>query len=135
MGDWFLCQYSSVAREETLVQKTIVDVLKLAGLTVLHTSAFAAKGRLGTAKGVPDLLVHAPDVPLLIIGLEVKTASGRPTPEQKALSEAGMYRIVRSPEDALDAAAEALRLYAPESRFLPRVQSLLAQLARGGARR
>lgn len=130
MSDWFLCYYSSVAREETLVQKTIVDVLKLAELTVLHTSAFAAKGRLGTAKGVPDLLVHAPDVPLLIIGLEVKTTSGRPTPEQKALSEAGMYRIVRSPEDALDAVAEALRLYAPESRFLPRVQSLLAQLAR-----
>lgn len=110
-----------MAREETLVQRAITEVLGLAGVLVLHTSAFTARGPLGTAKGVPDLLCYAEDAPGLMWGLEVKTAKGRPTPEQKRLSDAGMYAIVRSPEEAIDASKAVLERYAPTSKILRRL--------------
>jgi hypothetical protein len=113
-----------VAREETSIQKSIVDVLRLCGVTVLHTSAFSVRGPVGSAKGVPDLLCWVEDSPGLIWGLEVKTPKGRPTPEQREYSSKGAYSIVRSIEDAIEASKKVLGKYAPESPSLKKLGRL-----------
>jgi hypothetical protein len=122
-------------RPEARLQHDIVACLRLCGLTVLQTSAHRARGPLGTTPGVPDLLVRAPDAPLLMWGIEVKTPRGRLSPAQRELAEAGAYAVARSPAEALRACRDALARYAPDSRFLPRVRSVLAQLAPGEAER
>jgi hypothetical protein len=122
-------------RPEARLQTEIVAVLRLCGLTVLQTSAHRARGPLGTTPGVPDLLVFAQDAPLLLWGIEVKTARGRLNPAQRELAQAGAYAVARSAADALRACADALARYAPESRFLPRVRSVLAQLEPSETRR
>jgi hypothetical protein len=91
------------ALKESDVQKLIVDALRLAGLTVLHTSAFKQKGPSGVSKGVPDLLVAHPLLNGCFIGIEVK----RPGPikwsseEQRLLYETGCTLVAQSPGDAL----------------------------------
>ena len=115
-------------RPEARLQSDIVACLRLCGLTVLQTSAHRARGPLGTTPGVPDLLVRAPDAPLLMWGIEVKTERGRLSPAQRELAEAGAYAVARSPTEALRACEEALARYAPESRFLARVRSVLVRL-------
>jgi hypothetical protein len=87
-------------QSEYAIQLDICKALRLAGCTVLHTSVMNTKGGYGSAKGVPDLLVHVPGEKTLI-GLEVKRPGGEVRPDQKALAEAGAYAIVRSVEDAL----------------------------------
>lgn len=84
------------------IQKAIADVLRLAGATVLETTAYRQKGPSGTDKGVPDLLVFHPATALPIaLCLEVKAPGGRLSLEQKVLRERGFIRIVESPEEAL----------------------------------
>lgn len=122
-------------RPEARLQSDIVACLRLCGLTVLQTSAHRARGPLGTTPGVPDLLVRAPDAPLLLWGIEVKTERGRLSPAQRELAEAGAYAVARSPAEALMACRDALTRYAPGSRFLPRVLSVLAQLEPGDTER
>jgi hypothetical protein len=90
-----------VVRESDL-QSAIEGALRAAGLTVLHTSAFRARGPLGTTPGVPDLLVSCGRSPLWL-GLEVKTPRGRLSPAQKELAEEGRVVVVRSVEDAAEA--------------------------------
>lgn len=87
---------------EYAIQLAICQALRLAGCTVIHTSVMNAKGGYGSAKGVPDLLVHVRGDQFLI-GLEVKRPGGRVRPDQKALAEQGAYAIVYSVEDAIKA--------------------------------
>jgi hypothetical protein len=84
------------------VQKAIVDALRLAGLRVRETSAWKQKAPSGVDKGIPDLLVFAPEVPLIYFGLEVKRDSKAAwTKEQKAAVNAGEYVVVTTPHEAL----------------------------------
>lgn len=122
-------------RPEARLQHDIVACLRLCGLTVLQTSAHRARGPLGATPGVPDLLVLAPDARLLLWGIEVKTDRGRLSPAQRELVEAGAYAVARSPAEALRACRDALARYAPGSRCLPRVLSVLAQLEPHGTER
>ena len=102
-----------IASEES-VQQTIVQGLRLLGLTVLQTtvrsvkthchrcgSKVSAYGSYGADKGVPDLLVTSSSWPMgFWLGLEVKSASGTLRPEQKALHDEGHIFVVRSWEEA-----------------------------------
>lgn len=85
---------------EYAIQLDICKALRLAGCTVLHTSVMNTKGGYGSAKGVPDLLVHVPGDRFLI-GLEVKRPGGTVRPDQKALADAGAYAIVYGLADAI----------------------------------
>lgn len=87
-------------QSEYAIQLDICKALRLAGCTVLHTSVMNAKGGYGSAKGVPDLLVHVPGEKTLI-GLEVKRPGGALRPDQRALWDQDVYAIVRSVPDAL----------------------------------
>jgi hypothetical protein len=91
------------ALKESDVQKLIVDVLKIAGLTVLHTSAFKQKAPSGVSKGIPDLLVAHPLLQGCWIGIEVKKpgAIRWSSEEQRLLYETGLIVIAQSPIDAL----------------------------------
>lgn len=88
---------------EHQIQSLIVDALKLANLTVLHTSAYRQKGSSGIAKGVPDLLVAHPLIAGHWIGIEVKKPGPVrwSSPEQKALYDSGKILLAQSPETAL----------------------------------
>jgi hypothetical protein len=91
------------ALKESDVQKLIVDALRLAGLTVLHTSAYRQKGPSGVSKGVPDLLVAHPLLQGCFIGIEVKKpgAIKWSSEEQRLLYETGCTLVAQSPGDAL----------------------------------
>lgn len=102
-------------QSEYAIQLDICKALRLAGCTVLHTSVMNAKGGYGSAKGVPDLLVHVPGDRFLI-GLEVKRPGGRVRSDQKALAEAGAYAIVYGVADAIREVCR--RTVAPNSRLL-----------------
>lgn len=109
----------SVALRETEagLEAAIVQALTLTGHVVLQTSEHrrgqtcprcgtwqVLAGGRGTSKGVPDLLVTAGDWPLgVFLGLEVKTARGRVSPEQQDLADRGMIMVVRSVEEAIAA--------------------------------
>ncbi len=89
----------------------IVQALTLAGVTVLVTSRRRKRclcgrwprGGDGVTRGVPDLFVWRPGWPSWL-ALEVKTPTGRLSPEQKRLVEVGGAVVVRSVADALAAA-------------------------------
>lgn len=103
---------------ETMVQAAIVEVLKLAGFSVKHTSAFRQTGPSGVSKGIPDLLVSHRGIPLCYFGMEVKLPSGKLSPEQQQAVSAREYVVVRSPVDALDQAIEIMGPQIPETDFL-----------------
>ena len=89
--------------KEHHVQKAIVDALRLAGLEVQETTAYRQKGSSGVDKGVPDLLVYIPGLPI-IIGLEVKrNQTAKRSPEQLAMAAKGFYEFVWDAEMAIDA--------------------------------
>ncbi len=100
--------------DEASAQVAIVKALRGAGYTVLVTSRqrkaarcrcgewVRAQGGDGCDKGIPDLLVWSAGAGGWR-GLEVKSRTGKATAEQAALAEAGMVRIVRTPEEALEA--------------------------------
>lgn len=103
---------------ETQLQFAIVDVLKLAGFSVKHTSAFRQTGPSGVSKGIPDLLVSHRGIPLCYFGMEVKLPQGKLSPEQKQAVSAREYVVVRSPIEALDQAIEIMGPRIPETDFL-----------------
>jgi hypothetical protein len=89
---------------ESDVQASIKDALIAAGFGVRHTSAFRQKGPSGVDKGVPDLLVAHLSLPGFYVGMEVKTPTGKPSPEQADAVASGEYSIVRKPSEALELA-------------------------------
>lgn len=103
---------------ETQLQAAIVEVLKLAGFSVKHTSAFRQTGPSGVSKGIPDLLVSHRGIPLCYFGMEVKLPSGKLSPEQQQAVSAREYVVVRSPIDALDQAIEIMGSRIHETDFL-----------------
>lgn len=103
---------------ENGLQEAIMQALTLLGYTVLSTSEHrkgqtcpkcgswqVLAGGRGTSKAVPDLLVRRREWPAGVLkGLEVKVPGGRVSPEQQALADADGIIIVRSIEDAIQAA-------------------------------
>ena len=90
-------------READLV-KGIVEGLRYRGRTVLVLSQWRGD-KAGSTPGAPDILVWCPKR-CWWLGLEAKTPSGRIRPEQRALMEAGMVVVVRSIDEAFEAAGE-----------------------------
>jgi len=85
------------------VQKSIVDALRLAGLTVRETSAWKQKGPSGVDKGIPDLLVFVPELPYMYIGLEVKRdCMAKFSPEQTDAAARREYEVAWTPGQALE---------------------------------
>lgn len=76
----------------------IVQGLTLMGYVVLRVGQWRSD-RAGTTAGTPDILVTREGWGYLI-GLEVKTKTGRLSPEQKRLSEMGVTCVVRSWDEA-----------------------------------
>lgn len=91
------------AREHE-IQAAIVDALTLAGFRVKHTTAYRQKGASGVAKGIPDLLVSHRGIPLMYLGLEVKTPTGTLSQEQREAVDREEYCVVRSEQEALEIA-------------------------------
>ncbi len=102
------------ATAEADIQRLIVSFLRLLGYTVLETSRHRKRcrgcgrwpaGGDGCDRGLPDLLVAVPKGGGMRrwLGLEVKGAETRLSPEQQALAAAGLIVIVRTPEEALAA--------------------------------
>jgi hypothetical protein len=90
-------------REAGLVD-AIVKVLQLNGFEVLKVGQWRAD-RAGNTPGTPDLWVRPQDsTKPLWLGMEVKTATGTLSPAQKDLHKRGATVVVRSPQEALDAA-------------------------------
>jgi hypothetical protein len=78
--------------------------LEAEGLVVLRVGQHRAD-QAGTDPGAPDLLAARPGCGPVWLGLEVKRPrGGRLTPAQRRLAYAGLVAVVRSVEDALDAA-------------------------------
>ncbi len=92
---------------ESEIQESIVTALQLAGLTVYSTSTHRQKGPSGCDRGIPDLLVCSSFFPHVYLGIEVKKPKGWTfsSPEQKQAYAEARFRLVHSPEEALDAAA------------------------------
>lgn len=78
---------------------------------------FTSPIRYGLSVGSSDLvgLVRISENNSRFIGLEIKTAKGKPTEEQKAWANTinrfgGHCSVVRSPEEAIQAVTDALEL-------------------------
>ena len=112
------------AAPESVILAKVHQALAATGRVVLwrnQTGALPAVGRGGRTYPVRfGLGVGGADLVGLLrpsgrfIALEVKTASGRQSPEQRAWARAvesagGFYRVVRSVEDALEALDAAAR--------------------------
>ena len=101
---------------EKVIQKRILDWLKGTGLVHWRqNSGWAMMGprmiRLGP-EGLPDVIVIVPPGGQFL-GLEIKNNKGRLRPSQVEFAEkltnaGGIYRVVRSLEQAQNAVAEAL---------------------------
>jgi hypothetical protein len=91
------------ALTEHQIQGQILDALRACGLTVYSTTAYKQKGPSGVDRGVPDLLVCVDGATGLYIGLEVKRPGSwkYSSEEQRQAHDAGRFRIVLSPLDAL----------------------------------
>lgn len=89
-------------RPEAVLVRDIVAALRAAGRTVLRVGQRRCD-LAGSDAGVPDLLLWCP-ARQSWLGLEAKTAQGRLSVAQRALVEAGMVIVIRSVEDALEAA-------------------------------
>ncbi|MFA7347317.1 MAG: hypothetical protein WCZ86_06120 [Desulfurivibrionaceae bacterium] len=83
------------------------------GWDVMSTSAFKAKGALGTTPGVPDLLAYSTSYPGILVGLEVKKPGKIvfSSPQQETFAMNGVYFVVQSEEDCFRALAEIQRRY------------------------
>lgn len=99
---------------ESNVQRGIIERLTLAGYTVVVTSRIRRGSRCrcgqwnvpaggdGVTRGCPDLFVTHHAWPTAVwLGLEVKTATGRVSPEQQRLADDSRIVIVRSQDDAV----------------------------------
>lgn len=86
---------------EKLLVARIVHVLESRGCTVIQTGQRKAKGS-GTTVGCPDLFVTCEEFEFWV-GMEVKTAEGRPSTEQQALIDKGWVQLVRNEKEALEA--------------------------------
>lgn len=86
---------------EKLLVARIVHVLESRGCVVIQTGQRKAKGA-GNTVGAPDLFATR-SVFHYWIGMEVKTAEGRPSKEQQELIDAGKVFLVRNEQQALDA--------------------------------
>lgn len=99
---------TSPAPTEHQIQKQIVDALRLCGLDVYETTAYRQKGSSGIDKGIPDLLVSVPDLPIYI-GVEVKRPGGKfSSSEQREAFHRGHFVVAVSLETALTQVAGAL---------------------------
>jgi predicted RNA-binding Zn-ribbon protein involved in translation (DUF1610 family) len=129
--------HGGTEHEET-VQQGIVIELRSRGYIVLVTSEhrraqkcrhcgtlqYLAGGR-GCTAGVPDLLVTRQEWPANTWrGLEVKSATGRTTPAQKELTDAGRIAIVRSVEEALCALERGCQEWTPELAYATGMRDL-----------
>lgn len=90
---------------EAALVTAIVKALRKSGRTVLRVGQHRAD-MAGTTVGTPDLFCW---VGCGWIGLECKTKTGRLSPEQRRLAAAGMVRVVRSVEEALEIVEEESR--------------------------
>lgn len=90
---------------ELTIQFEIKAALTKLGYIVLSTSSVAAgrpRRARSTSSGVPDLLIsHDKWQEGMWLGLEVKTAKGKPTTEQQELLDRGRIVAVRSVDEAL----------------------------------
>jgi hypothetical protein len=116
------------------IQKLIVDAVRLCGLEVYETTAYRQKGSSGVDKGIPDLLVCVPGLPVYI-GIEVKRPGqpGTPvkysSPEQREAHQKGHFLIVTTLAAALTQIAWVLRKIAePEPFWAQQVQRLAKRL-------
>lgn len=105
---------------EKWIQKKITDWLKTAPGIIYwrQNSGWANMGnrmiRLGDA-GLPDIIVILKPYGS-VLGLEVKSEKGHLRPKQREFAErltnaGGIYRVVRSLEQAQDAVAEGIGFY------------------------
>ena len=98
----------SPAQLEHDIQRQIVDALRICGLDVYETTAYRQKGSSGVDKGIPDLLVSVPPLPIYI-GVEVKRPGGKfSSPEQREAFHRGAFVVAVSLETALTQVAGAL---------------------------
>lgn len=85
---------------ESGLVRAIVEALQMSGYTVLRVGQWRAD-YAGSTAGTPDLFCFCPRQSLWY-GIEVKTSTGRLSPAQKRLVEAGMVHLIRSPQEAID---------------------------------
>lgn len=103
-----------IPESEAQVQAAIIERLTLAGYTVVSTSRIRRGSRCrcgqwnvpaggdGVTRGCPDLYVTHHAWPTAVwLGLEVKTATGRVSPEQRRLADDCRIVIVRNQDDAI----------------------------------
>lgn len=101
---------------ESTIQRAILDALLAAGAFAFRAQAGKVKVRGGwmtlCPPGTPDILVIVPPRGL-VLGLEVKTATGEERESQlawaaKVRARGGVVETVRSPSEALEAYARAV---------------------------
>ena len=101
---------------ESTIQRAILDALLAAGAFAFRAQAGKVKVRGGwmhlCPAGTPDILVIVPPTGL-VLGLEVKTATGEERESQlawaaKVRARGGVVETVRTPQEALAAYAGAL---------------------------
>jgi hypothetical protein len=112
------------------IQAAIVEALELAGCSCMQTSAWRQKGPSGITKGIPDLLVRWPGLAAgLTLGIEVKSLTGKLSPEQvQAQADGFSIGVARSAKDALTLVAERMDYTVPESVRL-RIREVLRGLS------
>lgn len=89
-------------RPEEEIRQSIVDLLRALGYGVWDTEQGYREGGTRVTKGLPDLFVAGPAGAAAV---EVKSAKGKQTPEQKGFERAwtksgGTYFVWRSVEEA-----------------------------------
>lgn len=102
-----------VSISEAELQRQIVEALEVMRFKVLVTtvkirSKDPRHHRTGQSKGIPDLIVSKEQwIKGIWLGLEVKSENGRVRPEQQELARLGRIVIVRSLDEAIEAARTA----------------------------
>lgn len=115
---------------EHMVQAAIVEALQLCGLHVQETTAYRQKGSSGVDKGVPDLLVWCPGLPVAI-GIEVKAdANSKVSPEQQEMVAAGYYKVAWTPEMALESVKSVLDTWSPDVSYAYQAQNRIDRVLR-----
>lgn len=119
-------------RSESDVQKATVELLRLAGFDVRHTTAYRQRGPSGVSLGVPDLLVGHIGAPGSLLGIEVKKPGGRVRPAQKEWADKGLIVVCDHEDDALEAAVEWLKRSPTLTKGAARrAETVLAGIRRG----
>lgn len=102
-----------VSISEAELQRQIVEALEVMRFKVLVTTVkIRSKNpkhhRTGQSKGIPDVIISKPQwMEGIWLGLEVKSENGRVRPEQQELARLGRIVIVRSLDEAIEAARTA----------------------------